>query len=395
MHAKQIKEGVHWVGAIDWDRTLFDALIPLPDGTSYNAYLVQGKDKTALIETVDPEKTDVLLTRLDNLGVQRIDYIIANHAEQDHTGSLPVLLDLFPEARVVTLEKCKGMLIDLLALDEDRFQLVEDGDALDLGGRTLEFIQAAWVHWPETMLTYLREDKILFPCDLFGSHLATNTLFVGDQDRGRVLEAAKRYYGEIMMPFATRIAKHLAKLAEYEIETIAPSHGPVHDDPGVILDAYKDWVTGDPKNLVALPYISMHASTQAMVDYLMEALVERGVRVAPYNLEKTDLGKLAADLVDAATIVVGTPTVLGTIHPNVTYGAALINLLRPKARQLGVIGSYGWHSKAVQRLQEQLPNLKSVEILEPVLAKGYPDEEAFQALDRLADTIVEKHQGLA
>ncbi len=391
MKPRKIKDGIYWVGAVDWDRRLFDDLIPLPDGTSYNAYLIQGSEKTALIDTVDPTTSHVLLDRLSQLDVERIDYVIANHAEQDHSGTLPQVLERYPEAQVVCTPKCKGMLVDLLLAPEDRILAVDDGATLSLGDRTLEFIHAPWVHWPETMLTYLQEDKILFPCDFFGSHLATTDLYVTDE--GRVYEAAKRYYAEIMMPFRKIIEKNLKKVQGYEISLIAPSHGPMYDRPEFILEAYRDWVLSDPKNIVVLPYISMHGSTLAMVDYLVDSLVEKGVTVERFDLAATDIGKLAMALVDAATIVIGSPTVLTGAHPNVVYAAYLANALRPKVKFVSIVGSYGWGGKMVQQLAGLIPNLK-VEILDPVIVKGHPRDGDFEALDKLAVTIAEKHNAL-
>jgi flavorubredoxin len=392
MKARQIRENIYWVGAIDWDRRLFDALIPLPDGTSYNAYLVKGSLKVALIDTVDPSMTEVLMAFLE--GVPTIDYVIANHAEQDHSGSIPHVLAKYPYAKVVTTAKGKDMLMALLVIPEDRFVTVNDGQTLSLGNKTLEFIHAPWVHWPETMLTYSREDKILFPCDLFGSHLATTDLYAADE--WQVYEAAKRYFAEIMMPFRTSIEKHLERLNSHKIDIIAPSHGPLYDNPSRILEAYRSWVSGPLKNIVVLPYISMHGSTQKMVEYLVGALADRGVTVKQFNLAASDIGKLAMELVDASTMVIGVPTVLVGSHPNVAYAAFLANALRPRLQFVSIIGSYGWGSKAVEQITGLIPNLK-VEILAPVLSKGFPGKEEFQALDNLASTIAAKHKerGLA
>jgi len=203
MKPREIKPGIYWVGAVDWDRRLFDSLIPLPDGTSYNSYLIKGSEKTALIDTVDPTMQGVLINHLGELGTKRIDYVVANHAEQDHSGAIPQVLGKYPEAKVVCTPRCQDMLIDLLMIPEEKFIAVNDKETISLGDRTLELIYAPWGHWPETMLTYLREDKILFPCDFFGSHLATTDFYVTDE--GQVYEAAKRYYAEIMMPFRTTI----------------------------------------------------------------------------------------------------------------------------------------------------------------------------------------------
>ena len=387
MKARKIKEGVFWMGAVDWDRRLFDSLIPLPDGTTYNAYLVRGSEKTALLDTVDPPMASELLAQLE--GVSKIDYVVSHHAEQDHSGTIPQVLEKYPNAKLITTPKAKGMLMDLLQIPEASFTTVEDGETLSLGDRTLTFIHTPWVHWPETMVTYLEEDKILFSCDFFGTHIATTDLFVTDE--GRVYEAAKRYFAEIMMPFRNVIKKNLEKLESYDIEMIAPSHGQIFPRPAFIIDAYRDWILGPPHNTVVLPYVSMHASTKRMVDYFVSALVEKGVRVEQFNLAVTDIGKLAMALVDAATLVVGTPTVLAGPHPYAAYSAFLANALRPKTKFLSIIGSYGWGGKTVEILAGMVPNLK-VEVIDPVLCKGVPSEKDLKALDDLAAAIAEKHK---
>jgi flavorubredoxin len=389
MKPREIKKDIYCVGAVDWDRRLFDSLIPLPDGTSYNSYLIKGSNKTALIDTVDPPMKDVLLNNLDQLGIKRIDYVIFNHAEPDHSGSISEVLAKYPEAKAVCTPKCKGMLIDRFSVAEDRFQTVEDKETISLGGRTLEFIHAPWVHWPETMLTYLREEKILFPCDFFGSHIATTDMYV--RDAGQEYEAAKRYWAEIMMPFRLQIQKNLEKIKDYKIDIIAPSHGPMHDKPEFIIEAYRSWAYDEPGNIVVIPFISMHGSTRRMVARLVETLTRKGVTVKQFDLAVADIGKLAMALVDAATIVIGTPTVLTGPHPNVAHAAFLANAIKPKAKFASIIGSYGWGTKAVEQLAAMIPNLK-VEILTPVIIKGYPEESDLQALDNLADAIAAKHK---
>lgn len=389
MAIRELKKEIYEVGALDWDRRLFDELIPLPDGTSYNSYLIKGSEKTALIDAVDFTKKNVLINNLKNLGIDRIDYVISHHAEQDHSGEIPEVLKQFPEAKVVTNSKCKEFLKDHLLIPEDRFITISDRETLTLGDKTLEFIFAPWVHWPETMLTYLREDRSLFPCDLFGSHIASSELFVSNE--GDVYKPAKRYYAEIMMPFRNHIQKHLERLSSYDIELIAPSHGQVYTRPEFIMDLYKEWVSDEVKNEVVLPYVSMHGSVQKMVDYFIEALMKRGVEVKPFNISKTDIGELAMALVDTATLVVATPTVLTGPHPVAVYVTYLANALRPKVRVLSIIGSYGWGGRMVEQLSGMIGNLK-VEVLEPVIAKGYPKEGDFKALDRLAEDILNKHK---
>jgi len=383
-----MRPDVYYVGVIDWDRRLFDELIPLPEGTTYNSYLVKGTERTALIDTVDPTKEKELLDNLRKLGISRIDYVIANHAEQDHSGALPTVLNAYPEAKVVTNPRCKDLLKELLLISEDKFLTVEDGTTLPLGSKTLEFIIAPWVHWPETMLTYLREDRILFPCDLFGSHLATSSLYAVEEST--VYESAKRYYAEIMMPFRAFIQRHMDRLKNYNIEMIACSHGPIYDKPQFILDAYRDWISDKVKNETVIAYVSMHGSTRKMVDHLVQGLISRGIAVKPFNLTKTDLGELAKALVDVATLVVASPTVLAGAHPAAVYATYLANALRPKVRFAALIGSYGWGGKPLEQITGMLSGVK-VQLLDPVIIKGYPKELDLKALDRLADDILKKH----
>jgi len=168
MKPRKIVDKIYWMGSVDWDRRLFDTLVPLPDGTSYNAYFIEGSEKTALLDTVDPSMAHELLSQLE--GISRLDYVVSQHAEQDHSGTIPQVLEKFPDAKLITNPKAKGMLMDLLQVPEEKFITVEDGERLSLGDKTLKFIYTPWVHWPETMSTYLEEDRILFSCDFFGSH---------------------------------------------------------------------------------------------------------------------------------------------------------------------------------------------------------------------------------
>ncbi len=386
---RTLANNVYAVGVQDWDRRLFDELVPLPDGTSYNSYLVKGSQKTALIDTVDPSKTQTLTDHLVGCGVETIDYIICNHAEQDHSGSIPDILLLYPDAKVVTNAKCQSMLIDHLGLSAEQFMDAPDGGELSLGDKTLRFIYTPWVHWPETMCTYLKEDKILFSCDFFGSHQACSNLFV--EDEYKTCELAKRYYAEIMMPFRTAISGNLKKLEPYEIAMIAPSHGPVYPRPALIIDAYKDWVSDRVVNMAVVMYVSMHDSTRRSVEYLVECLTLKGVGVKQVNLTGVDLGHLAIDLVDAATLVIASPTVLVGPHPTAAYAALLVNALRPKTRFAGIIGSFGWGSKMVEQLTGLLGNLKA-QMLEPVVAKGLAKPEDYEKLEVFAQSIYDHHK---
>jgi len=389
MKPVKITEGVYSLRVNHFNRRLFDSLIPLPGGTSYNAYLVKGSEKTALLDSADPEKAEVLFDYLKD--EKKIDYVISHHAEQDHSGSIPLVLARYPEAKVVTNPKCKELLMTHLHIPADKFIEVKDGETLQLGGKTLEFVYLPWVHWPETMGTYLREEKCLFSCDFFGSHLATGELF---SEEHVVYEPMKRYYAEIMMPFRSNIKSHLEKLANYEIKFIAPSHGPVHSTPKFIMDIYRDWAVSEPHNKAVVAYISMHGSTYALVNRLVSRLQEAGVCVEKLNLDQLDEGRVAMALVDAATIIIGTPTVLTGAHPKAVYAAHLANLLRPKAKFVSVIGSFGWGGRAVETIAGLIPNIKA-ELLKPVIVKGLPTEADLEQIDGLAALIAEKHKTIS
>ncbi|MBN2450933.1 MAG: FprA family A-type flavoprotein [Lentisphaeria bacterium] len=386
MHAREIRRGIEYIATVHWERRLFDSLIPLPDGTSYNAYLVRGSDATALIDSTDPVLRHELLAQLE--AEPRLDYVVSQHSEQDHSGTIPDVLARFPAATLVCSPKAEAMVTTHLGVPAERIRTVDDGECIDLGGKTLQFVHTPWVHWPETMCTYVAEDKCLFSCDFFGSHLATTDCFVSD--RARVYEAAKRYYAEIMMPFRSVIVRNLAKLDRLDFDLIAPSHGPVYDQPGFILDAYRDWVSPRLKNEVVLPYISMHGSTERMAKALIDSLARRGITVHAFDLAATDIGKLAIALVDAATLIVGTPTVHVGPHPAVYYAAHLANLLRPKVKYAAIFGSYGWSSKAIEQIAGLIPNLK-VEVLGTVLQKGLPTPDTLRQLDDLADAVARAH----
>ena len=389
MKPREIVPDVHYVGVPDFDRRLFDALIPLPDGTSYNSYLVRGRDKTVLIDAVEPQVLPVLQSYLE--GIPRVDYVVSNHTEQDHSGGLPWVLERYPGIQILSSEPAKPMLADHLGLDAAKIRTVADGERLDLGGKTLRFIYTPWVHWPETMSTYLEEDKILFSCDWFGAHIAQTDLFA--DCRECILAEAKRYYAEIMMPFRKIVQKNLDKIKDLEMRFIAPSHGPIHRDPGLIIQAYRDWTDDKPHNAVVVPWVSMHGSTALLVDRLVAALVERGVSVFPFNMATADIGQLAMALVDAATLVVAAPTVHVGPHPMVHNAVVLANALRPKVRFASIIGSYGWAGKMADIVLAAMPNLK-VELLPSVIAKGLPKPADLEAIDKLAATIAAKHAEL-
>ncbi|HJJ33801.1 MAG TPA: FprA family A-type flavoprotein [Methanocorpusculum sp.] len=394
MAAREITANIYSVGIINWDLRVFDGVMPTPYGTSNNAYVVKGSEKTALIDSGEPSSETEFITNLMKLDLNSLDYIVCLHAEQDHSGLLPLLLDVFPMAKIVTGEVCKGLLISMHDLQEpdERFIVVGDGETLSLGDKTLKFHLAPNVHWPDTMFAEVVEDKVLFTSDFLGAHYASSELF-SDDDCPQYLDAVKRYYSVIMMPFRGSVLEHLEKVKEINPVFIAPAHGPVLKTPAKVADLYADWASDKVRNKVVVAYVSMHGSTKQMAEFLTDSLVERGVPVSLYNLLETDSGILAPAVVDAGTIILAAPTMLYGPHPAAVNAAYLLRAVRPKAKYLGIIGSFGWHSVAVEYLSDMLSPL-GADVLEPVYIKGVPDEDAIVKLHNLADVIAEKHREL-
>jgi flavorubredoxin len=385
MIVRQLKPGIHALIAIDWDRKLFDELVPLPEGTTYNAYVVVGSEKTALIDSVHPSMADGFMRALAGLGIERLDYIVSNHAEPDHSGAIPAVLARYPEAKVLANVKCRSLLTASHGLKPEVFTLIKDQQTISLGDKTLRFMWVPWVHWPDTTFTYVEEDRVLFSCDFLGAHLTTSDLYADDE--ARVERAARMYYAEIMMPYRSHVKKYTDQLSAMAIDMIGPSHGPVYRRPEFILSRYRTWAGDATRPEVVIPYLSMYESTAKMVAHLVDRLMEKGLFVQPFNVVDLDSGRFAATLVEASTIVFASPTVLDGPHPTMAAAAYLVNALKPKTRYGAIIGSYGWGNDAMQNsLALMLPNL-AVQWFEPVVTGGVPKSENFTALDRLAEDI--------
>lgn len=389
MKFKEIEENIYYCGLNDTDRIIFDELIPLEHGTTYNSYLIKGSEKTAIIDTMYPPFCEEYLKNFDENNVKNVDYIIANHGEQDHSGSIPALLDKFPNAKVVTNAVCKNNIKEMLLVDENKFITVKDGDTLSLGDKTLKFIMAPGVHWPDTMFTHLLENNFLFTCDFLGAHLPFENLYSKNDDE--LVSSAKRYYAEIMMPFRTMCKKYVGMINELNPKMVLPSHGPLHNKPEFILNLYKDWTADEPKNLVLIPYVSMYKSVEEMVICLKNKLEAKGIKTICFDVIEDDLGDIAMNMVDAATIILGASMVLASPHPAIANVAYIANLLRPKARFASFVGSYGWGGNLFGKLEEMLSGLK-VQVIEPILVKGKLKEADYKLLDDMAQAIYDSHK---
>ena len=383
----KLAENVYWVGVRDWNRRLFDALIPLPKGTSYNAYLVIGRGGKVLIDTVNPGFEGELEEKIRSLtNLEELDYVVMNHAEPDHAGAIPHIMKIASKARLITTGRGAKMAQIYYRVPPERIRVVSDGETISLDDKTLRFIEAPMLHWPETMFTYLEEDGILFPCDFFGAHLAGGVYSDEVED---YLVHAQRYWGEIMMPFRAMAQKALEKIAGLNIRVIAPSHGPIHRKPELILNAYRRWASGEVRSKAVIAYVSMWNSTDTMVKQMAETLASEGVELALHNLAITDVGDLARDLVDSRAIVLGAPTVLGGAHPLAVYATYLFKALRPPTRFAVVLSSYGWGGGTVKHVQELLSGFK-IEVVGALEINGPPREEHMQQIVEIGKALAQK-----
>jgi flavorubredoxin len=387
----KLSEGVYWVGARDWNRRLFDALITLPKGTSYNAYLVIGENGKALIDTVNPGFEKELEEKIHILAnPEEIDYVVMNHAEPDHAGAIPHMMKIAQKAELVTTSIGAKMAQIYYRVPQERIKVVSENETLSLGGKTLRFIEAPMLHWPETMFTYLEEDGVLFPCDFFGSHLAGGAYSDEIED---LIVHAQRYWGEIMMPFRAMAQKAMEKLVSLEIKAIAPSHGPIHRKPELILNAYKRWAAGETRPKATIAYVSMWNSTEIMVKQMAETLTTEGIELAFHNLAITDVGDLAKDLVDSRAIVLGAPTVLGGAHPLAVYAAYLFKALRPPTKFAVLLSSYGWGGGAIKQIKEILGQFK-IEVVDALEINGPPAENNMKHIAEIGKALAKKVRGV-
>jgi flavorubredoxin len=397
MSVLPISDQVYEVGAGHPERQLFDCLMPTPHGTTYNAYLVIGRDKTALIDAVDPAKTDVLLRNLKESGVEHIDYLIHLHTEQDHAGASAAVLRSYPMAQIVAGSKVSEMMGTHLHVDPNQIMVVADGDSLPLGGKTLQFMMVPFAHWPDNTMVWLEEARILFSSDLFGSHYATPKAFSTSSAEQRL--AAKAYFAEIMMPFRSQIARYTERVRQLNPRLIAPAHGPVWYDPALILGRYAKWTGDGVKKLVTIPYVSMHDSTRVMVEHLAVKLSALGLSIICRDLGSRpdsltiETGHFIMDLVDAAAVVMATPTVLGGPHPNMAYAALVAQAMRPKTRFISLIGSFGWNTKVEETWLSLTAGIKA-ERLPAVLVKGLPTAADLLKLDELAVNLADRISAL-
>ncbi len=378
-HAPEISPGIFYVGVKDWNLPLFDVLTPLTRGSSYNSYLVKG-ERTALLDSTHPGFEEEWAGKVSRvIPLADVDYLVMNHAEPDHAGAIPYFLERNKKAPIVLSEKGAKMASTYFGVPEARLKVVKDGDTIDLGGKTLRFMDAAWLHWPEVIFTYVPENGFLSSCDFFATHSADG-LF---EDEVEGLQALfKAYWAEILMPFRAFGKKAVERVRMMDVRMIGPSHGPVRRDVKHVLDTYAAWTDGVTRCKATMVYVSMWTHTETMVRSFMEALRREGVEVVAHNLARLDEGELAADLADSRALVLASPSVLGGMHPRAVYGASLVKALKPPVKYAAVLASYGWVKGVGKAVVEALPS--GIEVVGTLEVNGPATEGPFSEIDALA-----------
>ena len=394
MAVQAINDGIFCIDIQHPDRKMFDCIMPTEHGTTYNAYVVKGQTKSALIDTADPDFTKEFMDCVDRCDVKVIDYVIILHTEQDHSGSLPVLMKKFPNAQIVATEAVAKLMVTHLHIGIEKFHIVSEGDQIDLGGRSLTFIKIPFAHWPDNTMVYESTTRTLFSSDLFGSHYASDKIFATNSHEIKV--AARAYFAEIMMPFSAQVHKYTEKVIELAPSIIATAHGPIWNQPSVILQKYMRWTSDQVEKTVVVPFVSMHGSSALIAERLCLQLASKGISVLSRNLGKkpdslvVQSGLVMRDLVTAAAVVFVMPTVLGGPHPAGAYCSMLMNAMRVKTPFIGLIGSYGWGTRASEIFAEMTSNLKKAERLPSLQYEGLPTEEQLVEIDRYADELAAK-----
>lgn len=385
----ELSSGVYWVGAIDWNGRDFHGFTT-PGGTTYNSYLVIGK-KTALIDTVKSPFAGEMLRRISQIiDPSKLDYIVVNHMELDHSGSLAELKKQ-TDAKILITKKGVDILNGYFkgsGSENWDLEVVKTGDQLDLGGKTLLFLEATMLHWPDSMETFLKEDRILFSNDGFGQHIATSKRY--DFEVGDVLSEAAEYYANILMPFHMPLLRYLGLLTKLEIEPlqIAPSHGIIWKrDLPKILEAYRSWAGGEVKEKVLVIYDTMWGSTEIMANEIVEAVRAAGVEVKLLNLRKSSRSDIMKEMLDAAAFAVGSPTLNNGLFPTVGDFLVYLKGLRPQKKKAMAFGSYGWGGGAVKIIEQELKSA-GIEVIDPGLQVKYrPYEKELLRCKKLGEQL--------
>ncbi|WZL74423.1 flavodoxin domain-containing protein [Clostridiaceae bacterium 35-E11] len=382
MSAKEIKRGIYWVGAVDWDiRKFHGPSYHTHKGTSYNAYLIID-EKVTLIDIVDVDFVDEMIENIKQIiDPSKIDYVVINHVEPDHSGGFPKIMEHTPNAKVFCSKNGKDAMIHHYFGDY-QYEIVKTGDVISLGEKSIKFIEAPMLHWPDSMFSYIEEAALLMPNDAFGQHLASSNLFDDQNDMCEVMEEAKKYYANILMPFSPLVVKKIEEIVKMElkIDMIAPSHGIIwRSHPEKIIEKYMSWGKGETERKAVIAYDTMWHSTEKMARAIVDGLVSEGVEVKLYKISTTDANDIITETLDAKAVLVASSTINNTMIPHVAYFLEELMGLKPRNKIGAAFGSYGWGKGAVANIEKKMKEAGIKLVKEGLQIKYVPTEEDLKA----------------
>ncbi|MFO7898654.1 MAG: flavodoxin domain-containing protein [Planctomycetota bacterium] len=390
--AVELAENVYWVGVVDWALKHFHGHeLSTHRGSTYNAYLIRD-EKTALVDTVwSPFAEEFVANVRAVVDPAEIDYVIANHGEPDHSGSLPAIMGLCPDATLVVSKRGADSIPGYYRRDWD-LQPVETGDTIGLGDRELSFVEAPMLHWPDTMFTYLSPDGILMPNDGFGQHYATAFRFNDQVNQAELWEEALKYYANILTPFSKQVIRKIDELLEMgvPVNVIAPSHGVIwRDEPMQIVEQYREWAEQKPERRAVILYDTMWEATRKMAEAVGDGLREEGVDFKLFHMAVSDRNDVIAEIFRAGAIVVGSPTLNNGVLPTITPILEDCRGLRFQNKVGAAFGSYGWSGESVKIIEEHLETCKIEVVAEGAKAKWQPDADALAACRELGGQVAD------
>jgi len=379
MEIVELKKGVYWVGVIDWNIRDFHGY-STTFGSTYNAYLILD-EKNVLIDTVKAPFYLEMLSRISEIvDPSKIDYVVSNHVEMDHSGSLTQIVERIGSPTVITSERGKKGL-EKHYKKSLKFKTVKTGETLSIGHRTLTFVEAPMLHWPDSMFTYIKEDQLLLPNDAFGQHIASSYRFV-DEVGDEVMRHAAKYYANILWPLAPLILKKLDEVVKMgiPIDMIAPSHGLIwRKDPSRIIQAYVEWSQGKMKNKILIIYDTMWGSTEAMAKAILKGIIEEGVEAKLLHLRSNHRSDIIEEMLEAKGILLGSPTLNNGMFPTMGDFLTYMRGLKPKGKFFALFGSHGWGGGAIKEMRRNLEQEK-FEIWEKELPVQFiPDPEELKS----------------
>lgn len=388
MNCVEVKKGIYFVGAVDWNVRSFHGY-STNRGATYNAYLIID-EKITLIDTVKAPFADELIRRISSIvDPEKIDYIISNHVEMDHSSAIPAIMKVAKNATIITSAPSGLKGLQAHYGSDYNYMSVKAGDTLSLGERSLTFVATPMLHWPDNMVTYCPEEKILFSNDAFGQHFASSKHFDVDVNLEEVYQEAKKYYANILMLYGKQAAKALEIVRSLDLEMICPSHGIIWTEHiPEILDKYEEFATGGAKEKALIVYDSMWHSTEKMAHAILEGFAKKGMETKLYDLKENHISDIMTEVLDAKYIAVGSPTLNNTMMPTVASFLCYMEGLHPENKKAFAFGSYGWGGQAVAKIQDKLKEIGLEVICDPIKANYIPSEETLNEIENKVEAVV-------